>query len=225
MHVDRHAGVCEDWKAREIGPRGCKQFCPYRRRRSLVRAGHRRIASDAAIRLPDSRGASRRRGGSMSLQSSLSAQSASRTRRGYPKDGSQHWQAIRRWPVLARTSDLLLVRAELLAPPRPDLPGFPVLADSGMAVDVHTDGNGCASMCSDVGTKIRLVPSGVFSGSPACSRLLTLAEGHGLVRPSIHEHPTLAFIVVRGPQQVLRTLSSLDNAKHLIAVLDAAGEP
>ena len=79
-------------------------------------------------------------------------------------------------------------------------------------------------MCSDVGTKIRLVPNGVFPGPGACSRLLTLAEVHGLVRPSIYEHPTLAFRVVRGPEQVLRALSSLDNAEHLIAVLDAAGE-
>lgn len=80
-------------------------------------------------------------------------------------------------------------------------------------------------MWSDVGTKIRLVPNGVSPGRGACSRLLTLAEGDGLVRPRIHEHLTLAFSVVRGPEQVLRTLSSLDNAEHLIAVLDAVGEP
>ena len=107
----------------------------------------------------------------------------------------------------------------------PDFPGFPVVADSGVAVDVHTDRSGSISMWSDVGTKIRLVPNGVVPGRGARSRLLTLAEGDGLVRPRIHEHPTLAFSVVRGPEQVLRTLSSLDNAEHLIAVLDAAGEP
>ena len=49
-------------------------------------------------------------------------------------------------------------------------------------------------------------------------------KGHGLARPSVHEHPTLACRVVRGPEQVLRTLSSLDNADHIIAVLNAADE-
>lgn len=79
-------------------------------------------------------------------------------------------------------------------------------------------------MCSDVGTKIRLVPNGIFPALGPRSRLPTLTKGHGLARPSVHEHPSLAFRVVRGPEQALRSLSSFDNAEHIIAVLDAAGE-